>query len=62
MVPNVSALATALYRDEVARARAMADADRLLAGPRLFDRASRVMADGIRHAHPDLDEPASPPS
>jgi hypothetical protein len=34
----------------------MSDADRLLAGPRLFERACQVMADGIRHAHPDLDE------
>jgi hypothetical protein len=38
------------------RARVMSDADRLLAGPRLFERACQVMADGIRHAHPDLDE------
>ncbi len=27
---------------------------RLLAGPRLFERACRVMADGVRHRHPDL--------
>jgi hypothetical protein len=56
MTPDVPALADALYRDEIARARAMSDADRLLAGPRLFERACRVMADGIRHAHPELDE------
>lgn len=55
MTPDISALASALYREEVARARAMSDADRLLAGPRLFDRACQVMADGIRHAHPTLD-------
>jgi len=49
-------LADALYREEVARARAMAPGDRLLEGPRLFDRACRVMADGVRHRHPDLDD------
>lgn len=56
MASDVSALADALYWDEVARARAMTDAERLLAGPRLFERACRVMADGIRHEHPDLDD------
>jgi hypothetical protein len=30
--------------------------DKLLEGPRLFDRACRVMADGIRHQHPELDD------
>jgi len=48
----------ALYRDEVARARAMRPEDKLFEGPRLFDRACRVIADGIRHQHPDLDEAA----
>lgn len=50
------ALADALYREEVARARAMAPADKLLEGPRLFDRACRLMADGVRHRHPDLND------
>jgi hypothetical protein len=49
-----SADADALFREEVARARAMEPAARLLAGPRLFERACRVMADGVRHRHPDL--------
>ena len=30
--------------------------EKLLEGPRLFERACRVMADGIRHQHPELDE------
>lgn len=47
-----------LYREEVLRARAMAPADRLVEGFRLFERACRVMADGVRHQHPDLDEAA----
>lgn len=49
-------LADALYREEVLRARAMAPADKLLEGPRLFERACRLMADGIRHEHPNLDD------
>ena len=49
-------LADAFYADELARARAMRPEDKLLEGPRLFDRVCRVMADGIRHERPDLDE------
>lgn len=30
--------------------------DKLLEGPRLFERACRVMADGIRQTRPELDE------
>ena len=48
----------ALYAEEVARARAMSADDKLLEGPRLFERACRVMIDGIRHHHPELDEHA----
>lgn len=54
LMAALTALADALYREEVARARAMNPGDKLLEGPRLFDRACRVMADGIRHRHPDL--------
>jgi len=53
---SIGALADALYREEVARARAMSPEDKLLEGPRLFDRACRLMADGIRHLQPELDE------
>lgn len=53
---SIAPLAAALYRDEVARARAMPPSDKLLEGPRLFERACRLMADGIRHQHPDLDD------
>jgi hypothetical protein len=55
-MPSRTALADVLYSEEVARARAMEPEDKLLEGPRLFDRACRLMADGIRHRHPDLDE------
>jgi len=54
----LTALADALYREEVIRARAMRSEDKLLEGPRLFDRACRLMADGVRHRHPELDEQA----
>jgi hypothetical protein len=33
----------------------MAPEDKLLEGPRLFERACRLMDDGIRHEHPELD-------
>jgi hypothetical protein len=36
----------------------MSPEDKLLEGPRLFDRACRLMAAGIRHEHPQLDEAA----
>jgi hypothetical protein len=57
MIP-LAVLADALYREEVQRARAMRADEKLLEGPRLFDRAFRVMADGVRHRHPELDEQA----
>lgn len=50
------ALADALYREEIERARAMNPVEKLLEGPRLFERARRVMIDGIRHQHPHLDD------
>lgn len=51
-----SATTDALFLEEVARARAMEPASRLLAGPRLFERACRVMADGVRHRHPEFSD------
>lgn len=50
------ALVAQIFAEKVARARAMAPEEKLLEGPRLFDRAMRVMADGIRDRYPDLDE------
>jgi hypothetical protein len=44
--------------EEIARARAMTPEEKLMEGPRLFDRACRVMADGIRHRHAELDDEA----
>ena len=49
-------LSEALYGEEVSRARVASPDDKLLEGARLFHRACRLMADGIRHAHPELDD------
>ncbi len=53
---SITTLVDRLYREELARARLTPPADKLLEGPRLFQRACRLMSDGIRHQHPDLDE------
>lgn len=53
---SIDTAAAVMYAEEVARARAMDPGEKLLEGPRLFDRACRLMADGIRHQHPHLDE------
>lgn len=58
MSQPLAELSEALFREEVARARAMTPEDKLLEGPRLFERACRLMADGIRHREPDLDDAA----
>ena len=55
-MPSIVALTDELYREEIARARATSPEWKLLEGPRLFERAYRLMADGIRHEHPELDE------
>jgi hypothetical protein len=45
-----------LHREEIDRARRMSPGDRVLAGLRLFEFASRIAADGIRAQFPDADE------
>ncbi len=45
-----------IYRERVLRARRTPGAEKLLDGPRLFDWACRITADGIRHQYPDADE------
>ncbi len=49
-------LVDSIYRDRVLRARQTPPEEKFLAGPRLFDFACRIVADGIRHQHPDADE------
>ena len=53
---SLSVLADVLYREEVARAKAMSPSEKLLEGPRLFCRAYLLMADGVRYRHPNLDD------
>jgi len=48
----------ALYREQVLWAREQSLEEKLLDGPRLFDLCCRLMADGIRHQFPELDEEA----
>lgn len=49
-------LIDAIYLDKIRAARAMSPEDKLLAGPRLFERSCRIMLDGLRHENPDADE------
>lgn len=53
---DIKQLADAIYRDRVERARRTPPEEKLFDGPRLFDRACRIMKDGIRHQFPDADE------
>ena len=45
-----------LYLDKVRAAREMSPEQKLLAGPRLFERSCRIMLDGLRHENPDAGE------
>jgi hypothetical protein len=49
-------LVDSIYRERVLRARQMSPEEKFLAGPRLFEWACRLMADGIRSEFPDADE------
>jgi len=49
-------LINALFWDKVRSAREMSDTDKLLAGPRLFERSCRIMCDGIRDEYPEASE------
>jgi hypothetical protein len=42
-----------LYAEEILRARDMTPEEKILAGPRLFEFACRITADGIRAQFPD---------
>lgn len=45
-----------LYRERILRARATPPEEKLVDGPRLFDRMCRTMKDGIRMQYPDATE------
>ncbi len=49
-------LIDAIFRERVEKARSMSPADKLLAGPRLFDQVCQRMAAGIRSQFPEADE------
>jgi len=49
-------LVDAIYRERVLRARRTPPEEKFRAGPRLFERACRIMKEGIRHQHPEADE------
>jgi hypothetical protein len=53
---SIKELADAIYCERVVRARATPPDQKLLDGPRLFDFACRIAADGIRNQYPDADE------
>ena len=56
MVEPTRKIVDAMFRQRVRSARSMSPEEKLLAGPRLFDRSCRIMADGIRDEYPDADE------
>ena len=49
-------LIDSLFRERILRARRTPPEEKLLAGPRLFDMACRIMKDGIRDEYPDADD------
>ena len=53
---EVKALADAIFRDRVLRARQTPPEEKLLDGARLFDYACRIMEAAIRNEHPDADD------
>jgi hypothetical protein len=55
-VEPIKELADELFRERVRRAREMSPEEKLMDGPRLFNLACKIVADGIRHQYPDADE------
>ncbi len=53
---GIEDVAEAVFRRRIEAARGLDPADKLLAGPKLFERARRLAIAGLRHAHPDADE------
>lgn len=49
-------LSDELYLDKIRAAREMPPEQKLLAGPRLFERSCRIMLDGLRNENPEVDE------
>lgn len=53
---SIPRLIEEIERERIQRARAASPEEKLLDGPRLFDRVCLAMKDGIRMQHPDADE------
>lgn len=49
-------LIDAIYLDKIRSARQMTPEQKLLAGPRIFERSCRIMLDGLRHENPGAEE------
>ena len=58
MTMDPAATSKSLFRERVRAASGLRADDKLLAGPRLFDRACGLAAAGLRHRHPEADEAA----
>ncbi|MFV1995527.1 MAG: hypothetical protein ACC661_08820 [Verrucomicrobiales bacterium] len=56
MEENIKELADAIYRDKVLRARRLSEGERFATGIELFEGATGLMRDGIRHQFPEADE------
>ncbi len=56
MENDIKALADAIYRDKVRRARALTEGARFDTGIELFEGALGLMEDGVRAQFPELDE------
>jgi len=52
---DIQALADAIFREKILRARAMDPGEKLSAGGRLFQFACNITRAGIRHQFPDAD-------
>lgn len=53
---DIQALAAAIERDRIERARRMSPEEKFFAGVQLFEHSCRLMADGVRHQFPEADE------
>jgi len=56
MSAEIRQLANEIHQQRIRDARRMSPIDKLLAGPRLFERACWWMAVGLRNRFPDADE------
>lgn len=58
MTPDVARTAAEIFRRRVVAARSLDRGEKLLAGPRLFERACVLASAGLRQRHPAADDAA----